>query len=750
MKCIQSLIDSLKLEIEAQKKYFKNKPLRLFSGKKSAEQNESIFIFQHNDLIKIPDNSPADILINGILYNCIVSSVNHNFLCVFLAKDIRKHIDEALLYLKPWLFLENLLEHFNKYSVSENYFKNSFDLINARFSKNPYKINPKYGESDQSQKKAIDLALESSHSYIWGPEGTGKTFTIARIIENLLCLKKRILLVTGNNHALDQVFYSILQHEYNDQYIDAITRFTSASPTSLNKTSGLLDGLNLENKIRKLLCPELARIKEINSMFDNSKIVTGNNILLKELERLELCVKEEEKSIISNSLLIGVTIYQLFYDKFIDSDFFDIVILDEANIVAFPILFWLASQATEKLIIVGSYPQLPPFSFSKKNSLYQSNIYDLLDMKYNYKITNSLMLKVQYCINHDIFRFTNKSFYMKTILNSVEKNRQVFKDNVSDNFPIVFINNCINRPVLINISPSRRVNLHNAIVCTNIVKSLLANNGSNFSIAIFTTYSDQAFLISKLFEDENLHLQHNISIQSLPSYTTQRYSVVIFDTVDAEGAIYDFSLLNDEDNKASKILINHVLTRANHKLYILGDNFYFKNYHPYDTYFNTITRDLYAEQKKVVVSNFSSILETYKERDNETKYTYDNIIDDIKQAKNEILIMSSKATLPKLINFCSELSNYKLDNLKITFLINAFKNKQTLKKINSLITERDFKFKTIDKKNKSNLVIIDRNILWFGRYDMLDEKNTYSPYKVEHKSMINTLLKMISIDTCHT
>lgn len=71
---------------------------------------------------------------------------------------------------------------------------------------------------NQSQEAATRLALGSEVSFIWGPPGTGKTFTIARLAEALLDRGLSILLISHTNTATDGALESIVRHLEDSDY----------------------------------------------------------------------------------------------------------------------------------------------------------------------------------------------------------------------------------------------------------------------------------------------------------------------------------------------------------------------------------------------------------------------------------------------------------------------------------------------------------------------------------------------------
>ncbi len=60
-------------------------------------------------------------------------------------------------------------------------------------------------QANLSQKKSLDNALNERISIIEGPPGTGKTTTILNILANLIYQNKKVLVVSKNNSAIENV-----------------------------------------------------------------------------------------------------------------------------------------------------------------------------------------------------------------------------------------------------------------------------------------------------------------------------------------------------------------------------------------------------------------------------------------------------------------------------------------------------------------------------------------------------------------
>lgn len=63
----------------------------------------------------------------------------------------------------------------------------------------------------KAQRAAVETALSHGVSYIWGPPGTGKTYTLAHTVLSYVMNQKTVLIVAPTNNALDQSLRTIIK-----------------------------------------------------------------------------------------------------------------------------------------------------------------------------------------------------------------------------------------------------------------------------------------------------------------------------------------------------------------------------------------------------------------------------------------------------------------------------------------------------------------------------------------------------------
>ncbi len=227
-----------------------------------------------------------------------VAAINEKNIQVELDKNIGATIPEARFIVSSYYLLQLLYEKLKKVDSGElkltDLAEKTFNLKPASIASHEYKI-PSSSVSElpnSSQENAIKLALGSEVSFIWGPPGTGKTKTIARVIEGFLLKNLSVLLIAHTNVATDGALLSAVKHlESSDDYNDGkILREGSIQKPELKKYEMVIPSVVLEKKrlpIKNEIDTLTKRIDEISSITSKSEII------IEQLQKIEKLRKEE-------------------------------------------------------------------------------------------------------------------------------------------------------------------------------------------------------------------------------------------------------------------------------------------------------------------------------------------------------------------------------------------------------------------------------------------------------------------------
>lgn len=218
-------------------KYEKNELISFLYHKNGVEKKvdrAKIIKIKSNESITVQFNSNADTTYNYIINNIITV---YNIECANSEriKQGVKKFETGSRNVNVAKYYQNVIQVLSEKKlidggIEKNYQKISEKLTNRQMLSpllKQYLDNEKVKQnmnfkskdlilpfiSNTSQKKAIQIALNNDVSIIQGPPGTGKTQTILNLIASSLQQNYRVLVVSKNNSAIDNVAEKLAKHQ---------------------------------------------------------------------------------------------------------------------------------------------------------------------------------------------------------------------------------------------------------------------------------------------------------------------------------------------------------------------------------------------------------------------------------------------------------------------------------------------------------------------------------------------------------
>lgn len=294
---IQEFIDALNEEITYLKRGKGESAIKLFNGHFLRKMSGlSIYVFLTENFLVAPEDTPAEIEIDGTKYKAYILSNQGSEIEIGIEQPCGQFIIEAKLNTNRWYLLELLKK---KYVEHQNGTKKvDFHLSDLLFSTNSVSpgrgktiVNqekPRYSSTEYSindeQKNAVIASYSLPISVIWGPPGTGKTRTIAQLIEAHLNANRRILLVSHANNAVDEALEKVA---------------SQLKVTAFYKEGKLIRLGKPQEKHLKIMEAdyELVLLDKVASKFDASLIQERNDLEAKRsridtiLSKIEISIK---------------------------------------------------------------------------------------------------------------------------------------------------------------------------------------------------------------------------------------------------------------------------------------------------------------------------------------------------------------------------------------------------------------------------------------------------------------------------
>lgn len=300
---MESYIKEMLLALEANIEYLRQEgsaQLRVKNGQLlNSVGDVYIYEFTLEFFQNIEPDTDVEVRVRSESANGRVIAINDKSIQVELDKNIGATIPEARLIISSYYLLQLLYEKLKKVDNGElqltDLAEKTFKLKPANIASQEYQI-PHSSVSElpnSSQESAIKLAMGSEVSFIWGPPGTGKTQTIARLTEGFLSKNLSVLLISHTNVATDGALLNVVKHlESTDDYRDGKFLREGAIQKSELKAYEMVvptivlekKGLPIKNEIETLT----KRIDEI------SLIASKSETIIRQFQKIEVLKNEEE------------------------------------------------------------------------------------------------------------------------------------------------------------------------------------------------------------------------------------------------------------------------------------------------------------------------------------------------------------------------------------------------------------------------------------------------------------------------
>ncbi len=555
--------------------------------------------------------------------------------------------EDARLVIYPWFLYERLQDtlnglkettHYNIKSAMRLFGKEKASLIkNQKSSKLP--------SLNDGQSKAVNLCSAANLAFVWGPPGTGKTTTLAHIVLGLLSEGHRILVTSTTNAAVDQVLaklHSLIEGKELLGDGSVVRVGHTSSPTfgaSLREVAKRSDAKNQE-KMERLLrlrpvlekkasaCQVLLKqLKEASgpkqlSLFGPATADTltssdllqvfGRGLTKKMLQmtesvqeriirsrkgRLEAALelsldalttarsslRNQEQAVLGQARVILATMTNMYINKLLRQERFDVVVVEEAGMAILPTLFYCATLARKKTIMIGDPRQLPPIVQSSADYVRKAmgrSIFEVTVPK-PHESEFVALLDRQYRMHPLIGDLVSNLFYDGRLLNDeVTKERSTISNRPP--FPkeaLVLFDTQDGGVCKTQQGAYSRFNEHSAKLCVNLAKEAL--DGGLESIAIIAPYAEQIRLIGRMIRQQfSSGERERLECRTVHRFQGNERDLVIFDTVDTSPLKPGILLSDKRPGSSAKNLVNVSISRARGKLIVVTDKNYFSTFAP--------------------------------------------------------------------------------------------------------------------------------------------------------------------------
>ena len=295
------------------------------------------------------------------------------------------------------------------------------------------------------------------------------------------------------------------------------------------------------------------------------------------IQAIQNQLDELRSQVIKNCKILATTIYRTYLKGQVERNF-DVVVIDEASMLALPMSYYGAGLAAKHVVVAGDFRQLPPIIMSKddlaiewlkQDVFHKAGIVKAVEQR---SFPDSLVsLKKQYRMCEEICSVINRLFYKDNPLETVPPasgpSEQSFPLGSSK---LLYINTAPYHPwTSLKVGTYSRYNMFHALLLRNIA-SYLKQQEYPENVGVISPYSAQTRLIKRML-DECLGEQDVIIASTVHRFQGNEKDSIFIDLTDSTGTKPSKFVRATNFEEDGTRLLNVALSRAKQHIILVAN-----------------------------------------------------------------------------------------------------------------------------------------------------------------------------------
>lgn len=549
------------------------KHILLQEGKRIGRDNgQFVYLLESEDELNYPEGTPVTIWkgqsqISGKILNCEAFSVY-----LISELDLGAEVEMLNISAEACYLLQSVSERLMDLSLEPS--EIAQDLICNGLKEIDYRNS----DIAKGQEIAVRMSLEQPITFVWGPPGTGKTQTLAKIAWAHIDKGERVLMLSYSNVSVDGAILRVTSLK-NDVFPGQLVRYGFPKDKRISEHPYLSSyNLAINNypdllKRRTQLQAEKKRLEK-----NDPKLIQVE----KELNEIRRELRAAESQCVRNAKFVATTVSKAIVDKEIRNGAFDVVIFDEASMATIPQIAYAAKLARKNFVCMGDFRQLPPIVQSSKESPLNADIFQYcgitqaVDQGSNHKWL--CLLDTQYRMHPEIADFAGRSIYnglLKSANGMTEKREKTVMAEPFAGRAMEFVDLSGTMSTCIKSSDDSHANVLSAFVTF----SLALKAAQTQEVGIITPYHAQSRLLHAMVRDVNEleALPHAIKCATVHQFQGSEEDVIVYDAVDCYRLPFPGALIASTAGRYADRLFNVAMTRSKGKFICVANGSFMRN-----------------------------------------------------------------------------------------------------------------------------------------------------------------------------
>lgn len=295
------------------------------------------------------------------------------------------------------------------------------------------------------------------------------------------------------------------------------------------------------------------------------------------IQAIQNQLDELRSQVIKNCKILATTIYRTYLKGQVERSF-DVVVIDEASMLALPMSYYGAGLAAKHVVVAGDFRQLPPIIMSKddlaiewlkQDVFHKAGIVKAVEQR---SFPDSLVrLKKQYRMCEEICSVINRLFYennpLETVPSASGPSEQSFPLGSSK---LLYINTAPYHPwASLKVGTYSRYNMFHALLLRNMA-SYLKQQEYPENVGVISPYWAQTRLVQRML-DECLGEQDAIIASTVHRFQGNEKDSIFIDLTDSTGTKPSKFVKAANFEEDGTRLLNVALSRAKQHIILVAN-----------------------------------------------------------------------------------------------------------------------------------------------------------------------------------
>jgi hypothetical protein len=212
---LRTFVEAIDAEIAFIEKNDRDRSYELISGRKDEKSTGTLYVFILADPLRVPEDASGLLRVGQLEIPAMVAAQEGSRIWLLLESNdpLPDYFPAARLVLNEVELLKKLRDAVIQITLRDGHdlLPKVFGISPSHVARDPVLPSVLQLTGSPDTDRALLQCLASEITFLWGPPGTGKTFSIATLVASLAALGETVLVTSHTHAAVEQALWALIE-----------------------------------------------------------------------------------------------------------------------------------------------------------------------------------------------------------------------------------------------------------------------------------------------------------------------------------------------------------------------------------------------------------------------------------------------------------------------------------------------------------------------------------------------------------